>query len=110
MAISRRCFLQQALAAGVVAGARKAFSDPLGIPIGFQGYDARFLLIKDWDFGWQTAERGWHVERGVSGRKRRYLFGRPRAGLRTASCYLSGSSSGLSRTAGRVRAELWVWV
>jgi len=54
MAISRRCLLQQALAAGIAAGARKAFADPLGMPIGFQGYDARFLLIKDWDFGWQT--------------------------------------------------------
>ena len=24
------------------------------MPIGFQGYDARFLLIKDWDQGWAT--------------------------------------------------------
>ncbi len=54
MAISRRCFLQQAFAAGVAAGAAKAFADPLDMPIGFQGYDARFLLIKDWDSGWQT--------------------------------------------------------
>ncbi len=23
------------------------------MPIGFQGYDARFLLIKDWDQGWR---------------------------------------------------------
>ncbi len=54
MAISRRCFLQQAAAAGIVANAHAAFADPLGMPIGFQGYDARFLLIKDWDSGWQT--------------------------------------------------------
>lgn len=54
MAISRRCFLQQAAAAGIVANAHDAFADPLDLPIGFQGYDARFLLIKDWDSGWQT--------------------------------------------------------
>jgi sugar phosphate isomerase/epimerase len=54
MAISRRCFLQQAFVASVAAGAHRAFADPLGMPIGFQGYDARFLLIKDWDSGWQT--------------------------------------------------------
>jgi sugar phosphate isomerase/epimerase len=27
--------------------------NPLGMPIGFQGYDARFLLIKDWNAGWK---------------------------------------------------------
>lgn len=54
MAISRRCFLQQAFAAGIAAGTHEAFADPLGMPIGFQGYDARFLLIKDWNSGWQT--------------------------------------------------------
>jgi sugar phosphate isomerase/epimerase len=42
-------------AAGLaVAGpsAWTAFANPLGMPIGFQGYDARFLLTKDWDGGW----------------------------------------------------------
>jgi sugar phosphate isomerase/epimerase len=29
-----------------------AYADPLGMPIGFQGYDVRFLLMKDWDGGW----------------------------------------------------------
>ena len=29
-----------------------ARANPLGMPIGFQGYDARFLLTKDWDQGW----------------------------------------------------------
>jgi sugar phosphate isomerase/epimerase len=29
-----------------------ASADPLGMPIGFQGYDARFLLTTDWDGGW----------------------------------------------------------
>jgi sugar phosphate isomerase/epimerase len=56
MAISRRCFLRQACAvtAGLAAGARNLQADPLNMPIGFQGYDCRFLLIKDWDAGWQT--------------------------------------------------------
>ncbi len=31
---------------------RQAEANPLGMPIGFQGYDARFLLIKNWDQGW----------------------------------------------------------
>jgi sugar phosphate isomerase/epimerase len=51
MPISRRCFLLQALAAGI---ATRALAAPLGMPIGFQGYDARLLVIKDWDLGWQT--------------------------------------------------------
>lgn len=54
MAILRRRFLQQAFAAGIASGAHTAFADPLSMPIGFQGYDARFLLIKDWDSGWKT--------------------------------------------------------
>jgi sugar phosphate isomerase/epimerase len=54
---SRRQFLRGAatVAGGLaVAGppALTAFADPLGLPIGFQGYDARFLLIKDWNQGW----------------------------------------------------------
>jgi sugar phosphate isomerase/epimerase len=28
-------------------------ANPLGFPIGFQGYDARFLLMKDWSGGWK---------------------------------------------------------
>ena len=28
-------------------------ANPLGLPIGFQGYDARFLLMKDWEGGWR---------------------------------------------------------
>jgi sugar phosphate isomerase/epimerase len=28
-------------------------ANPLGLPIGFQGYDARFLLRKDWNGGWK---------------------------------------------------------
>lgn len=56
MAISRRGFLRQscALTAAWVAGAHSSLADPLPMPIGFQGYDCRFLLIKDWDSGWQT--------------------------------------------------------
>lgn len=30
-----------------------AEADPLGLPIGFQGYDVRFLLPKNWDAGWR---------------------------------------------------------
>lgn len=56
MAITRRCFLGQAsaVAAELVLGAHSVAADPLSMPIGFQGYDARFLLIEDWDKGWQT--------------------------------------------------------
>jgi sugar phosphate isomerase/epimerase len=56
MAISRRTFLQQSgiAAVGLASGIRYASADPLSMPIGFQGYDARFLLIQDWDTGWQT--------------------------------------------------------
>jgi sugar phosphate isomerase/epimerase len=55
---SRRTFLTRL--AAVAAGAAvthevsvPALADPLSMPIGFQGYDARFLLIQDWDRGWQ---------------------------------------------------------
>jgi sugar phosphate isomerase/epimerase len=53
---SRRDFLQMTAAAGAGAflAAPFAEADPLGMPIGFQGYDARFVLIKDWDQGWAT--------------------------------------------------------
>jgi sugar phosphate isomerase/epimerase len=55
---SRRTFLTRF---GTVAAAScllgdtslPTFADPLPMPIGFQGYDARFLLIQDWDRGWQ---------------------------------------------------------
>jgi sugar phosphate isomerase/epimerase len=54
--ISRREFLRRAgaSAAGVtlVCQTGTAEASPLGMPIGFQGYDARFLLMKDWDQGW----------------------------------------------------------
>jgi sugar phosphate isomerase/epimerase len=33
-------------------GTIPAEADPLGMPIGFQGYDARGLLLEDWDRGW----------------------------------------------------------
>jgi len=41
-------------AAGWFLDAPIAQADPLGWPIGFQGYDARFLLIENWDKGWET--------------------------------------------------------
>jgi sugar phosphate isomerase/epimerase len=54
---SRREFLHRIgmSAAGAVLvchTAVQADANPLGMPIGFQGYDARFLLIKNWDEGW----------------------------------------------------------
>jgi sugar phosphate isomerase/epimerase len=56
--ISRREFLYTvgATVAGATLACRTtmpANADPLGMPIGFQGYDARFLLMKDWDQGWR---------------------------------------------------------
>ena len=56
MAISRRSFLQWSAvtAATLTIDTSFAAATPLPGPIGFQGYDARFLLIKDWDAGWQT--------------------------------------------------------
>jgi sugar phosphate isomerase/epimerase len=57
--VSRREFLRRIgiTAAGVAFAGQPAVpasANPLGMPIGFQGYDARFLLIKDWDQGWAT--------------------------------------------------------
>src|ERR1700724_2584398 len=55
--VTRREFLRRigATAAGVTLASQATFpasANPLGMPIGFQGYDARFLLVKDWDQGW----------------------------------------------------------
>jgi sugar phosphate isomerase/epimerase len=55
--LSRREFLWRSAsgvaAAGILGNAvPQLFADPLGMPIGFQGYDVRFLLMKDWDKGW----------------------------------------------------------
>jgi sugar phosphate isomerase/epimerase len=55
--VSRREFLRGAAATAASAAlahqtVMSARADPLGMPIGFQGYDARFLLIEDWDRGW----------------------------------------------------------
>jgi sugar phosphate isomerase/epimerase len=55
---TRRTFLGGAAfavagGAGLLASRRFAFAEPLGLPIGFQGYDARFLLTKDWLGGWK---------------------------------------------------------
>jgi sugar phosphate isomerase/epimerase len=55
---SRRRFLNRMGSALVGCGLASLFEsvlrgNPLGLPIGFQGYDARFLLIKDWSGGWK---------------------------------------------------------
>ncbi len=56
--ISRRAFLKSTNSV-VVAGVSvmnavgQLTAEPLGLPIGFQGYDARFLLMKDWEGGWK---------------------------------------------------------
>jgi sugar phosphate isomerase/epimerase len=51
--ISRRAFLQGAVAAGACAafgsGAEPAFATPLGLPLGLQLYSVRELLPKDYD-------------------------------------------------------------
>lgn len=58
MTITRRQAVGRmtAAAAGVALGRNesRAYADPLGMPVGFQCYDARFLLMKDWDEGWAT--------------------------------------------------------
>ncbi|MGA3222689.1 MAG: TIM barrel protein [Acidobacteriaceae bacterium] len=51
--VSRRDFLRAMGATLACQAAMPANADPLHMPIGFQGYDARFLLIKDWDQGWR---------------------------------------------------------
>jgi sugar phosphate isomerase/epimerase len=55
--VTRREFLRRsgAAVAGVALASQStspARANPLGMPIGFQGYDARFLLTEDWDQGW----------------------------------------------------------
>jgi sugar phosphate isomerase/epimerase len=60
--ISRRDFLWRSAAAAATATwltrmATPASADPLGLPIGFQGYDARFLLIENWDRGWDEMRK-----------------------------------------------------
>jgi sugar phosphate isomerase/epimerase len=60
--ISRREFLWDTMTAAVAAAwfagsALPAKADPFGWPIGFQGYDARFLLIDNWDDGWEEMRK-----------------------------------------------------
>jgi sugar phosphate isomerase/epimerase len=54
----RREFLRYASATAVTACASAvslhSVASPMGWPLGFQGYDVRFLIIKDWDSGWTT--------------------------------------------------------
>src|SRR3984957_7229400 len=50
--VNRRDFLRGMGATLACQTAMPAKANPLHMPIGFQGYDARFLLIKDWDQGW----------------------------------------------------------
>ena len=58
MKLDRRKFLRygSAAAASVWASAfpSSSLANPMGWPLGFQGYDVRFLIIKDWDSGWKT--------------------------------------------------------
>ena len=54
--LDRREFLRHGSGA-VAAACAAAFplisnASPIGMPLGFQGYDIRFLIIKDWDNGW----------------------------------------------------------
>lgn len=56
--LSRRQFLAQAgsaIGGGILlhASAPSLQANPLGLPIGFQGYDGRFLLMEDWNGGWK---------------------------------------------------------
>lgn len=57
--ISRREFLCRAGAAtaALYCSAERAFANPLGLPIGFQGYDVRSLITKDWDGGWREMRK-----------------------------------------------------
>ena len=55
---SRREFLSRtrrvAIACAGIASSKGVIeAEPLGQPVGFQGYDARFLLMKDWNGGWK---------------------------------------------------------
>src|SRR3954447_13426992 len=52
---TRRTFLRGAASIGAGLAVSRGFggAEPLGLPIGFQGYDARFLLTKDWLGGWK---------------------------------------------------------
>lgn len=56
--MSRRRFLSRAAsvaaAPSLLSIASSPKANPLGLPIGFQGYDARFLLMKNWHDGWKT--------------------------------------------------------
>jgi sugar phosphate isomerase/epimerase len=57
---SRREFVRSfaaTVAASTLAWRSTALANPLGMPIGFQGYDARFLLIKNWDQGWLEMQK-----------------------------------------------------
>ena len=51
--VNRRDFLRGMGATLACQTAMPAKANPLHMPIGFQGYDARFLLIQDWDQGWR---------------------------------------------------------
>lgn len=55
---SRRQFLSDSAVACAGCGFASLLgplvsANPLGLPIGFQAYDARFLLTKDWQGGWK---------------------------------------------------------
>ncbi len=59
---SRRQFLQTSFAAATAGflltkGVSLGHADPFGWPIGFQAYDVRFLLMKDWDAGWDEIRK-----------------------------------------------------
>jgi len=57
----RREFLRYASATVATAWASadplRSVASPMGWPLGFQGYDVRFLIIKDWDNGWTTMRK-----------------------------------------------------
>ena len=49
MGVSRRSFLKSAAAAAAMLGARGAWANPLGLPLGLQLYSVRELLPKDYE-------------------------------------------------------------
>jgi sugar phosphate isomerase/epimerase len=57
----RREFLRYASATAATACTSavplRSVASPMGWPLGFQGYDVRFLIIKDWDSGWTTMRK-----------------------------------------------------
>src|SRR3984957_7775422 len=55
--VNRRDFLRGVGATLACQTVMSANANPLGMPIGFQGYDARFLLMKNWDQGWLEMQK-----------------------------------------------------